>query len=170
MSRGKIIILAGVLLHASPVAAGEPQTTQSAAPGASVSTEIRKLIDAAGLDHLSPEDNAKVAKLLNQVIRSRAASDRSATTIADMARAYFEARGYTLVHLSLVRVKSEDWLVVTDGLTRSATKDLPLMFPTLMFRDGYYFCKKGIMGGITEMIDASGREQTILFADWKDLR
>ena len=83
---------------------------------------------------------------------------------------YLEKEGYELLYLRLIRVRREDWLVVADSIQTSATKDLPLLFSTLTFTDGFYFCKKALMGGITEMIDASGNKQSFLFAEWKDLR
>jgi len=103
---------------------------------------------------------------------SQKAEDEQAAIAGDLhgGLKYLEKEGYERLYLRLIRVRGEDWLVVTDSIQTSATKDLPLLFPTLTFTDGFYFCKKALMGGIIEMIDASGSKQSFLFAEWKNLR
>jgi len=129
-----------------------------------------KLLNSVGLDHLSKEDQQRVIDLVATAIESSRKKNKRIADIADRAEKYFEAEGFKALYLKIVSVKGEDWLVVSNGLTTSATKDLPLMFPTLLFKEGYYFCKPAIMGGISEMIDDSGTKQSFPFADWKDLR
>lgn len=131
---------------------------------------VGALLMKAGLDHLSKEDQQKVIGLVSDAIASTRRTDKRITDIADRAMKYFDAEGFKVFYLKIVSVKGEYWLVVSTGFTTSATKDLPLMFSTLLFKEGYYFCKPTMMGGIMEMIDDSGRKQSFFLADWKDLR
>ena len=127
------------------------------------------MLKKAGLEHLSKEDQERVIELLSDAAASGSRTDKRTSEIADRAEKYFEAEGYKVFYLKFVTVDGEDWLIVSTGLTTSATKDLPLMFPSLLFKEGYYFCKPSMMGGITEMIDDSGRKQSFFMAGWKDL-
>lgn len=86
---------------------------------------------------------------------------------------YFERLGYSLCFVDLVHKDGNDDLVVVEGTSElgstSFTSDLPLMFDRLMFQRGYYSCKKGVSGGITEMIDQDGATQDFSFAEWKSM-
>ncbi len=128
-----------------------------------------KLLSEAGLGHLANEDKNKVIKLLTNAIAKNRSSYKRVSDIAEMAERYFEREGYKLFYLKVISVRGDYWLVVSTGLTTSATKDLPIMFPTLLFKEGFYFCKPALTGGITEMIDDSGGKQSFKFADWKDM-
>jgi len=127
---------------------------------------IDGLIDRYGLGHLSEADREKLRVLIAAVV----SADQKQARLAELATKYFTAQGYKLIYLQLAEVDGIYWLVVHDTFRKSATSDLPLMFPRTSFKDGYYFCKTGIVGGITEMLDENGTEQRFLFANWKDLR
>jgi hypothetical protein len=127
---------------------------------------IDGLIDQSGLGHLSEEDREKLRALISAV----ANADQKQARLAELATKYFTAQGYKLIYLQLAEVDGTYWLVVHDTFRKSATSDLPLMFPRASFKDGYYFCKTGIVGGIKAMLDENGTEQRFLFANWKDLR
>jgi hypothetical protein len=131
---------------------------------------IEKLLVEAGLDHLAGEDKDKVEKLLTGALAIGRSKDKRIVDIAERAERYFESEGYKPYYLKVVSVRGEGWLVVSTGLVTSATKDLPMMFPTFLFKEGYYFCKPALMGGITEMIDDSGNKQTFMLAEWKEVR
>lgn len=162
---GRVNILFALMLFAS-ISLSAVESPKSDKPDSTAGTLLTK----AGLDHLSKEDQEKVIGLVADAVALISKTNKKTIDIADRAVKYFEAEGFRVLYLKIVSVKGEDWLVVNSSLITSATKDLPLMFPTLMFKEGYYFCKPAIMGGITEMIDDSGRKQSFFMAEWKDLR
>jgi hypothetical protein len=173
MVRSFIALLCLTLMIGITAFAGEKSTRgkpENAAQNQPDLVNARKLLAEAGLGHLPEEDQGKVVRLLTNTVATIRTIDKKTADIADRAQRYFEAEGFKALYLKVVSVRGEEWLVVSTGLTTSATKDLPLMFSTLMFKEGYYFCKPALMGGITEMIDDSGRKQSFLFATWKDLR
>jgi len=163
-----------MLITSITVFTSEPPTKRKPDRPAQESAEQKlatgKRLAEAGLGHLSEEDQGRVAKLLANTVTTIRMTDKRTADIANRAERYFEAEGFKVLYLKVISVRDEDWLVVIADLTTSATKDLPIMFPRLMFKEGYYFCKPALRGGITEMIDDSGRRQSFLIAEWKDLR
>ena len=127
---------------------------------------IDALITQADLGNLGEADLAKLHSLISILLQGSAQSARTAR----LAENYFAAKGYKLLQIQLVSVEGTNWLVVAAPFWTSATSDLPLMFPSLTFQNGYYFCKTGIVGGITELIDMDGKSHNFIFASWKDLR
>ncbi|HEY0311791.1 MAG TPA: hypothetical protein VGC56_04785 [Allosphingosinicella sp.] len=71
--------------------------------------------------------------------------------------------------MSVVTANGERWLVAKTGFRTRATKDLPLQIGSFGFRNGAYFCKPAILGGVREFIDDQGEVQTFLFANWIEL-
>lgn len=138
-------------------------------PKGSEQQQAEKLLTEAGLGHLTDGDKDKVTKLLTNAVAKISSTNKRVSDIAKRAERYFEIEGYKPFYLKVVSVRGDNWLIANTGLTTSATKDLPMMFPTLLFMEGFYFCKPALMGGITEMIDDSGRKQPFMFADWKDM-
>jgi len=165
--RGRVCTLVVLLLFSSVILSAA-ESPKGEKPDSN--TSITLMLKKAGLENLSKEDQERVIGLLSDAVASIRRTDKRTTDIADRAEKYFEAEGYKVLYLKVVTVHGENWLVVSTGLTTSATKDLPLLFPSLLFKEGYYFCKTAIMGGITEMIDDSGRKQSFFMAEWKDLR
>lgn len=167
-----IHIISLVLLICITALSDEPSTTgkpDNSSPKRPDQLDSGRLLSEAGLGHLSEEDQDKARKMLANVVATIRTTDRRTADIASRAERYFEAEGFIVLYLKVISVRGEDWLVVSTGLTTSATKDLPLMFPALLFKEGHYFCKPAFMGGINEMIDDSGRTQSFMFAEWKDL-
>ncbi len=127
---------------------------------------IDTLIEQAELSNL---DEAELEKLRSLVLVLLQGSEQTAR-MAQLAQRYFTAKGYKLLYVQLASVEGKYWLIVTDTYRKSATSDLPIMFPRLTFENGYYFCKTGIVGGITELIDMDSKSHSFMFANWRDLR
>lgn len=100
---------------------------------------IDGLIDQSGLGHLSDADREKLRALISAV----ANAGQKQARLAELATKYFTAQGYKHIYLQLVEVGGTYWLIVHDTFRKSATSDLPLLFPRASFEDGYYFCKQG---------------------------
>lgn len=76
--------------------------------------------------------------------------------------------GWKRLEVAIIQSGLTDYLVVRTQLGTYATEDIPVLFPTLLFRDGYYWCRKGILEGIQSII-VRGRQYQFLVATWKPL-
>ena len=138
--------------------------------GIYASDSFNKLVlKKANLDHLPEADKVKVIRLLNDTIISFKNSSKNDPKIEGVKR-YFTNKGYKSLYLKVLTVNSDDWLVVNNGFSSSATKDLPLGLNSFLFKEGYYYCKSNVFGGISEMIDGNGYVQNFFLSDWKDIR
>lgn len=131
---------------------------------------VDMLIDQSGLGHLSESDREKLRGLIKSIASTSSKISSRQARLAALAEKYFSAQGYKLLYLQLVEVQGKSWLVVADTFGKSATSDLPLMFPRNTFEDGFYFCQSGLMGGISKMLDEDGREHSFLLSNWKNFR
>jgi hypothetical protein len=136
----------------------------SAQTGASAALD--DLIRSYGLDNLNDEQMAAARRLVAAAIGVR----RNGSELGTSAQAYVKRQGFEICEVSLVSLQAQRWLVVKSGFQTKATKDIPFLFSTIGFRDGSYFCKPGILGGLRELLDDRGEVQTFLFANWIDLR
>ena len=126
---------------------------------------IDAVIESQGVSDLSAEQQEGVRRLVRALLRSSSDNGPSVS-----ARRYLEREGFTVCNLSIERVEGEDWLVVSSGFRRSATKDLPMLMAKSLFRKGDYFCKSSPFGGLNEYITDDGDVQKLLFSKWLSLR
>jgi hypothetical protein len=137
----------------------------AAAQGSSAALD--QLLRSYGLETLDPAERTSVTKLILALINSKSASD---ATLAISSKSYLSRQGYETCDMRVANVDGSQWLVVQAGLSPHATKDLPILFNAITFEKGKYFCKKALMGGVSQFIDAEGEVQSLLFAKWVSLR
>lgn len=137
-----------------------------AAPQDGVDRSVDAILRARGIDNLTPDQQVRIRGLVLDLVRQGAASSDASRS----AERYLEREGYRKCELSIVRVDGTDWMVHSSAYGRRATKDLPILLNTLSFRNGTYFCKTAIVGGVSEFIDDRGEERSLLFSRWIDLR
>lgn len=86
------------------------------------------------------------------------------------ADAYIRSEGYQLDAVSVVQVDGRT-AVVAGRLAPSFTTDLPLLFPSFMFRNGLHYVKPNSLGGITDLVNDDGQVVHFsTFTAWKPLR
>lgn len=119
-----------------------------------------------GLGDLTPEQQIAARR----VVKGLAAGSSSSSTLSGSADAYFRAQGYRPIYLRIVKVEEQSYLIAADGVYSHATADLPVTFVPWLFKDGEYYSKPNFSGGISEFIDDRGRQQSMIFAKWVQLR
>lgn len=120
------------------------------------------LLKRYGLEGLDKEEKKGVANLLSSL--------DVVGPLEESAVKYVKGQGYKQVTLSIATSKRDSWLIAQDVFGTYGTKDIPFQLSVLTFKNGKYFCKPDVFGGIKEMIDVDGRVLTFLLADWKEIR
>ena len=125
-----------------------------------------------GLQKLSARERDGLAVLIARSARVLVANQRDEDAALALgwspAREHLENSGYKLMQCAIARANNTSFFVVENGaLGRSATKDIPIGFPELSFRDGSYWCRSAALGGIRSII-VEQREYRFTMADWKD--
>ena len=131
--------------------------------------EYEKMFQASGLVNLSQDDKLKVIKLLETTIKAFNNANRRETDLSKSVSLYFSMKGYKPYHVIMHRTIEKDWIIADDGILTYATSDLPISFPSLLFVDGYYYCKPNPFGGFSSII-SNGDEYEFYLSNWKNLR
>ncbi len=148
------VISAALLLAASGTAVANPNTA------------VDSLIASAGLVSLDEREQEAARTLVRRLLTRNAAS----RTLDVSAAAYLRNEGFEPVHLQLVEVKGETYLIAKSTILSYATSDVPLLMNRYTFQPGEYFAKKSLMGGVSEFIDEDGDTQRLFLAKWFQLR
>ena len=133
------------------------------AAGQSTAPDCRS---AAGLSALEGDQRLAARRLVIALLAQNKKSD-TLTTSADK---YMQRKGFIKLYLSLHQVDRKLYLVVKDDFSQYATSDLPTLMSSSLFKNGEYYAKPNIIGGISEYIDQDGRAQSLLFSEWKRLK
>lgn len=171
MATRKYVLLA-ILLVGN---AGLPisQDPPSSSPPDALDKVVSKQVQAdCGLQKLNAKERNNLAVLMAQGARQRVANQVDEEAAMGLgwttAQEHLESAGYTLLHCAVVQANNTTFFVVGRRGLSSATKDIPIGFPELTFRDGSYWCRSQALGGIRSIL-VGQREYRFTLAEWKDL-
>jgi hypothetical protein len=134
---------------------------------------------AFGFQRLEPRERKKVAHLLMQMSSEVAAlksqllgeteTERAARAIGwESAEEHLRFHGWRRQACATVRADGRTYFVTESLMGTFATDDLPVLLPTYLNLDGFFWCRPGVIEGIQAVI-VDGQEHQFLLATWKRL-
>jgi len=109
--------------------------------------------------------------LLLMVLLLITVSNSFSQVISDIVQ-YMKSEGWELIYLECTNIDGKDYLIMIDSSSvyggKYYTSDIGYQISSYTFPKGYYFCKKRMMGGISEFINKSGSVIRLIMATWKE--